>query len=78
MKPKLTPWYRSHSRPARVGAYQTSYVVAGSLRIWYSWWDGVAWGLSEKTIARAAASRQHHSYEQGKIWRGLAAQGAQP
>lgn len=76
-KPKLTPWFPSDTKPARVGVYNaTDQRVAGV----YRYWDEKQWYFYSLTINGAhrnfmAVLKSCHS---NFPWRGLASDPALP
>jgi hypothetical protein len=66
----VTAWFEPTAQPARPGVYERQVRLAP-----YSYWDGLAWGMSSQTPATAARNRRVESLRQDARWRGLAAGG---
>lgn len=68
--PKLTPWFRPSTHPARIGVYQRK--IDGVTLTW-SRWDGVRWRKNRGSLEEAARTREFSWYQTGGFrWRGLA------
>lgn len=66
-KPKLTPWFPGHIKPARKGVYATDASFST-----FQYWDGAWWGLYMPTPATAFKERHTASRMQNVQWCGLA------
>ena len=73
MKPKLTPWFPAHVKPARVGVYEVD-DQDGMIGPWYAYWNGRRFGWrSWKGPQEAYESRfDSIGLDERAIWRGLA------
>ncbi|MEY5100810.1 MAG: hypothetical protein RJA36_3529 [Pseudomonadota bacterium] len=63
----VTAWFEPGTKPARPGVYERQVHLAP-----YSYWNGLVWGMSSQTPARALFNRHVESLHQDARWRGLA------
>lgn len=65
---KLTEWYTSDIKPVRTGVYPVKNSIGG---IRYSRWYRNKWRFMHATV-ESAENEKSQSFNQAKIWRGIA------
>ena len=65
---KETPWFTGDQKPARVGSYERQYK---SGIVFYSWWDGMRFGLGMSSPAQSFGGSVMPSTDQNLPWRGI-------
>ena len=66
---KETGWYNGDQKPVRVGVYKRSFRPQDDY--FYSWWNGVTWGIDCHLNENASVNRDWTSYFQNMPWCGL-------
>lgn len=64
---KKTKWFKNREKPIHKGMYQTKYDGV----IYYTYWNG-HWAYSHVYLDTAIAFRNTRTFNQNKVWRGLA------